>query len=366
MDKKTRRRRVGALRAYLADKGLDAALLTSYENRRYFSGFTGGNGYLAVTAGSVALVTDRRYITQARQQTEGDAEIVEHAADRLDVVADTLRKLRPPGNARLCGVAMESGITAGEYFALQKRLPGVKLALEEDWFLELRMVKDPEEIECIRAAVRCAEAGFELLLPKLCIGMTEKDLADELHYLVARQGAEAMSFGTIAASGPRGAMAHGAPTDRKIQNGEMVVVDFGVMKEGYCSDITRTLLFGDVPPRQMEIFRLVRKSQEAAIAAIRPGVSAAEVEEAHRRVFRAEGLEDYALKGLGHGIGLQIHEYPRVVIDSQVRLEQNMVFTVEPGLYFPGEFGVRTEDDVLVTAEGAEPLSRLPWEIHAG
>ena len=196
--------------------------------------------------------------------------------------------------------------------------------------------------------------------------MTEKDVADELHYLVSKEGAEAMSFGTIVGSGPRGALAHAFPTEKKIENGDMVVVDFGVMKDGYCSDMTRTLLFGDVSPEHMRIFNLVRESQQCAFEKIGPGVSSKVVEDAHRVPFFRENLDSYALRGLGHGIGLQIHECPRVQIGRETILRPGMIFTVEPGLYFPGDCGVRIEDDVLVTQSGMENLSHTPYEIHIG
>lgn len=173
-----------------------------------------------------------------------------------------------------------------------------------------------------------------------------------------------MSFGTIVASGARGAMAHGFPTNKVIENGDMVVVDFGVMYDGYCSDMTRTLLFGDISQENRRIFNLVLESGKRAVEAVRPGVHSSEVEAAHRDVFIREGLDDYALRGLGHGIGLQIHECPRVQIGKDTVLRPNMIFTIEPGLYFPGVCGVRTEDDVLVTESGVENLSHTPHEIH--
>lgn len=360
MDKKAIvEKRLASLRTYLDNNGLDGAMLNSYENYRYFSLFTGSNGYLVVTKDKVALVTDKRYTTQALLETV-DCEVIEHAANRLELVADTIRKM---GIKR---IVMEEGMGVGEYFALKEKLADTEVVFESEYFMEIRMVKDKEEIGHIRDAIRCAEGGFEKLIPKLKIGMTEKDLADELHYLVSKEGAEAMSFGTIVASGPRGAMAHGVPTDKVIENGDMVVVDFGVMKDGYCSDMTRTLLFGDISKEDQYIFDLVRESQIAAIDAIRPGALAREVEQAHRDVFLKAGLEDYALKGLGHGIGLEIHECPRIVIGNETRLVPGMVFTVEPGLYFPDRCGVRTEDDVLVTESGCENLSHTPHEIHIG
>ncbi len=360
MDRReTYQKRLAGVRRLLKERGLDGAMFTSYENRRYYCGFTGSNGYLIVTEDGVSLITDKRYTTQAQQQTV-DVEIFEHAANRLQLVADTVKHM---GITRM---VMESCMTVEDYFPLKERLGNVDICFEQEYFLEQRMIKDAEEIACTKAAIAAAEAGFEKLVSRLQIGMTEKDLADELHYLVSREGAEAMSFGTIVGSGARGALAHAFPTEKKIENGDMVVVDFGVMKDGYCSDMTRTLLFGDVSPEHMRIFRLVQESQDKAVEAVRPGVLAKDVEDAHRAVFLREGLDDYALRGLGHGIGLQIHECPRIVIGNETVLRPGMIFTVEPGLYFPDDCGVRTEDDVLVTEEGVENLSHTPHEIHIG
>ena len=352
-------KRLAGVYSYMDAHQLDGAMFTSYENRRYYCGFTGSNGCLIITRDKVCLVTDKRYTTQAQQQTIG-VEVIEHAANRLSLVADTIKK---------CGIkkmVMESCMTVDEYFPLKEKMGDIDVVFEQEYFLEQRMVKDTEEIACTKAAIAAAEAGFDKLLPRLKTGMTEKDLADELHYLVSKEGAEAMSFGTIVGSGARGALAHAFPTSKKIEDGDMVVVDFGVLKDGYCSDMTRTLLFGNVSEEHMRIFNLVQESQDKAIAAIRPGVLAKDVEDAHRAVFLRENLDDYALRGLGHGIGLQIHDCPRIVIGNETVLKPGMIFTVEPGLYFPNDCGVRTEDDVLVTENGVENLSHTPHEIHIG
>lgn len=352
-------KRLNGVRKYMEEHHLDGAMFNSYENRRYYSGFTGSNGYLIVSQDKVSLVTDKRYTTQAQQQTVG-CEIFEHAQNRLSLIAETIQ------NMKITSMVMEGCMTVDEYFPLKEKIPDVSVVFEEEYFLEQRMIKDVGEIAYTKEAIACAESGFEELLPKLKIGMTEKDIADELHYLVSRKGAEGMSFDTIVGSGPRGALAHAYPTNRVIQNGDMVVVDFGVLKNGYCSDMTRTLLFGDVSKKHMHIFNVVRESLDSAVAAVRPEVLAKEVEDAHRVAFLRDGLNDYALKGLGHGIGLQIHECPRIVIGNETVLKPGMIFTIEPGLYFPGDCGVRTEDDVLVTDNGVENLSHTPHEIHVG
>lgn len=354
-----RKRREGLLR-FLDERGLDGVLLISYENRRWFAGFTGSLGYLLVTRGGASMVVDMRYTTQARQQAEG-VEIIEYRADRLGAVAKMILG---------CGVkrlALEACMTLDEYFVLKDRLGGVELSCEQEYFTELRMVKDAEEIQAIRSAIECAETAFGQTVRMMRIGMTEKDIADEFSYRACKAGADKLAFDTIVGSGPRGALAHAFPTGRVIENGDMVVCDLGVFMDGYCSDMTRTVLFGDVSPEHMRIFRLVQESQDAAFAAVRPGVRAIDVENAHRVPFLRENLDNYALRGLGHGIGVEIHECPRVQIGNErTVLSPGMVFTLEPGLYFPGDCGVRTEDDVLVTENGAENLSHTPHEIHVG
>jgi Xaa-Pro aminopeptidase/Xaa-Pro dipeptidase len=350
-------RRLSILRETLRGKNLSGAFFTGYENRRYYSGFTGSAGYLIVTLDDAILITDKRYTEQARQQTQG-IRVYEHGAGRQKRAAEEIRRMG------LQSIAFEDTTEVGEYFAIMGEIPEVQAKLEGECFLEQRMVKDDEEIALIREAIGCSDRAFAGLIPRLKAGMSEKDLADELHYLANREGAEALSFGTIVAAGTHGAMAHWAPSAYKIQSGEMVIVDFGVMKNGYVSDMTRTLFFGEVPEEQYAVFNLVRRSMEAAFAAIAPGTEAKTVEEAHRQIFRDAGMEEHALKGLGHGVGLQIHESPRVVIGSETVLREGMVFTVEPGLYIPGSCGVRVEDVVLVTSEGYENLTGTPYEIR--
>jgi Xaa-Pro aminopeptidase/Xaa-Pro dipeptidase len=354
-------KRLAALRKMLGEKGLDGALFTSYENRRYYSGFSGSAGYLIVGPERAILITDKRYTEQAEKQTAQNPAgitVYEHGQGRQKRAASEVCALG------LSHIAFEDSTPLSEYLAITKEMPEVQVQAEGECFLEQRMIKDAGEIELIRQAEACGDRAFAKLIPRLKAGMSEKDLADELHYLASKEGAQTPSFGTIVAAGAHGAMAHWSPSDYKIKNGELVVVDFGVIIGGYCSDMTRTLIFGDPGKDEMRTFNLVRESMEAAFRAIRPGVLAKEVEEAHREVFRRAGVEEYALKGLGHGVGLEIHECPRVVIGNETVLQPDMVFTVEPGLYFPDKHGVRHEDLVLVTADGYENLTGTPLEIR--
>jgi Xaa-Pro aminopeptidase/Xaa-Pro dipeptidase len=362
MEKARTANRIEALKGLLKEKGLDAALISLYENRRYYSLFTGSNGYWIISPGlgEPVLITDRRYTQQAKEQTR-DVRVLEHGADRFEPIA---REIAARG---IQSMLIEGQMPVSEYLELQRRLPHIRLEPAGEALTDLRMIKDGSEIERIKTAVRLSERALREVADRCRMGMTEKDLADELNYRVSRLGAEAMSFGTIVAAGERGALAHGTPTSRPILAGDMVVVDFGAMWDGYCADLTRTLLFGDVPEEQLGIFDLVEHAFAAAFEAVKPGVIAGDVEEAHRRVFRDAGMEDYALKGLGHGIGLEIHEHPRVVIAAKQVMKPGMVFTIEPGLYLPGRCGVRTEDDVLVTQDGAVNLvdsATLPHRIQ--
>ena len=320
--------RLTALEQIIQAHGADAILISLYENRRYYSGFTGSNGYLLITPARRILITDRRYTEQATAQTQ-DVEVLEHGADRFADIAQKVQELE------ITALMVESAMPAAEYFALERLLPSVRITLAGTVLVEARMVKDDVEIRNIQTAVRLSQEAL-LEVAALCkAGMTEKDLGDELNYRVARKGAQTMSFGTIVAAGERGAMAHGEPTTRSIRPGEMVVVDFGAQWNGYCADLTRTLRFGEISDEQSRVFDLVDRAFDAALAAVRPGISAGDVEEAHRQVFREAGLEPYALKGLGHGIGLEIHEHPRVVIGSTQTLMPGMVFTIEPGCTCP-------------------------------
>ena len=257
-------------------------------------------------------------------------------------------------------------ISYSDYDIYQNKLDEVELVAIDGRLDSIREIKTDDEIEKLRVAESIGDAAFKYILGFLKEGITEKEVALELEYYMKKNGAEGLSFDTIAASGRNSSMPHAIPSDKKLEAGDFLTMDFGCIYDGYCSDMTRTLLFGNVSEEHMRIFNLVQESQDKAIAAIRPGVMAKDVEDAHRAVFLRENLDDYALRGLGHGIGLQIHECPRIVIGNETVLKPGMIFTVEPGLYFPNDCGVRTEDDVLVTENGVENLSHTPHEIHIG
>jgi Xaa-Pro aminopeptidase len=342
------------LRQRLAEAHLDAAFISSFENWRYFSGFTGSHAYLLVSAREQILVTDPRYTEQADGQSPG-WQIITHGLDPLPALRQAIEASR----AGRVGYETHK-ITDFEIRRMRETFPEIEWMPMEDIGKQLRAVKSPAEQAAIREAVGIADRALEALLPLLHSGMTEREISVELEYRLARGGSEGPAFGTIVAAGARGAMPHAEPSSRTIAAGDMVVVDFGAIYTGYHSDITRTLWVGEPEARMVEIFHIVEEAQQAALAAIRPGVTAGAVDEAHREVFRRYGVEQYALRGLGHGVGLEIHELPRVVIGGDALIEPGMVFTVEPGLYLPGVGGVRTEDIICVTDDGCDVWTQSP------
>lgn len=345
---------IAALRENLAKNGLDAALISSGENWRYFSGFSGSHAYLIVTAGEQILVTDPRYTEQANGQAPG-WQVLTHGLDALPALRQALQSCK----AQRVGYETHK-LSDYEIRRLRAELPDIDWQPMEDVGKALRAVKSPAEQDAIRTAVDIADRALQDLLPQLRPGMSERAVAIELEYRLARLGSEGPSFGTIVAAGERGALPHATPSERTLNPGDMVVIDFGAIYQGYHSDITRTLWVGEPSARMREIFAIVAEAQQAAFDVIRPGITGGEVDYAHRAVFYRYGVEQFALRGLGHGVGLEIHELPRVVMDSDERIEAGMVFTVEPGLYLPGLGGVRTEDIVRVTPDGCEVLTRCP------
>jgi len=350
--------RIENLRAWLSDQNLDAAYISSYENRRYFSGFTGSNGYLIITPSELLLITDQRYTLQAKQQAVG-YKVVTHLLDPIPTIKDTINSL----SIRTLGYETRK-LTDFDVRGYRSALPHINWVPMEDIGKQLRAVKDVGEQENLRRAIAIADRAVARLVNIIKPGMTEKEVAIELEYILAKEGSEGPAFGTIVASGLRGSLPHGGPTDKRIDTGDMVVVDCGAIYQGYHSDITRTIWVGEPSSRMVEIYKIVLDAQDQALSAIRPGITGGDIDRAHRLVFEQAGVEKYSLRGLGHGVGLEIHEQPRVVIDSQEVIQPGMIFTVEPGLYLPDLGGVRIEDIVLVTESGCEILTACPKNLR--
>ncbi len=240
---------------------------------------------------------------------------------------------------------------------------GCALTGADDIVMSLRLRKDQGEIRLLKEAVQIVDDALASTIPLLRLGMSELEVAAELEYQMRRLGSAGVPFGTIVGSGPRGALPHGGPTDRKIQQGELVVLDYGARRSGYAADTTRTIAFGEPEVDARRVYEVVKKAQAAAAAAVGPGMAVADIDRIARDMIAEAGFGEYFTHRTGHGLGLDVHEYPSIVQGSDVILLPGMVFTIEPGVYLPERFGVRIEDDILVTESGAEILTQFTREL---
>lgn len=344
--------RIEKVREYIEKNSLDCVVVSSYENYRYFSGFNGSNCRLVISPFECFLITDGRYETQAEVQTRGFEILIQERAGS-ELLTEVLKK---HGFSR---VGYESkALSDYEATTLKRDAPRIDWTPLAGFAEDIRIVKDKEEIENIRRAAEIADKAFNELLPVLRPGITERKVAAELEYRLSMSGSEKPAFETIVASGERGALPHGLPSDKKLCENEMVTLDFGACYNGYMSDITRTVWLGSPPEKLIDVWNAVYEAQRESKAAVRAGLSCRELDAVHRAVFEKHGLSGYIRHSLGHGVGLAIHEEPRISRNSDVTLRENMVITIEPGLYLPGLGGVRTEDMVLVTENGYRQLTQ--------
>ncbi|MBO8169002.1 MAG: aminopeptidase P family protein [Thermoanaerobacteraceae bacterium] len=348
--------RIEQVQRKLQDTGLDGILVTTPENRRYLSGFTGTSGFVLITREEGYLITDFRYVEQAREQAPY-LEIVQHGQDFYGDLAKLLQELEVRTLA-----FEEEHVTYRQYRKLRDKLD-VALEPVREWIEQLRLVKSEAEIARLKKAVKIADEGFSHIVGYIAVGKTELDISLELEFYMRKQGASGAAFDIIIASGPRGALPHGVASDKTIQKGELVVMDFGAVYAGYHSDITRTVNIGRLGEKQREIYDIVLEAQQAAIEAVKPGVTGAEVDQVARDIIKDKGYGDNFGHGLGHGVGLAIHEGPRLAPGADTVLKPGMVVTVEPGIYIPGWGGVRIEDIVLVTGDGCEVLTASTKEL---
>jgi Xaa-Pro aminopeptidase len=355
--------RLRRLQAALPENKLDLLLVTHLPNVRYLCGFTGSAGALLVSERGASFFTDGRYIAQAREEVSGARIVIARKAPFL-AAAESLAGLRRVGvgkqvlgfEGETMPVAMRDRMAAllASKCKLRSAPPLVEIA---------RMVKDAEEIGCIRRAVEMGARLFPILRKKIRPGASEVAVAGALEYAARRAGAEGMSFSTIIASGKRSAVVHGRASGAAIPRRGFVVCDFGVILAGYCSDRTRTVHIGRPSGAARKMYEAVLEAQQAAIARIRPGVTAGEVDGAARAGLRQWKLARYFTHSTGHGLGLEIHEAPRLAAAQTQRLEPGMVITIEPGVYIPGKWGARIEDVVVVTPHGCEVLAPRDKEL---
>jgi Xaa-Pro aminopeptidase len=335
--------------------GVHGLLVTHPPDVRYLSGFTGSSAALVLAGARSVLFTDGRYTVQADAEAVGTKVVI---ASKPAVVAAC--EWMEAARVRRFGFDAAHTTVAG----LESMRNAVRAKMRRGMFVpvaslvaKLREVKEAEEIARIRAAAKVGCELFDGLLSYLEPGQTEVEVAATLEYAARLAGAEGMSFDTIVASGERSALPHGRATAAKLPKRGFVTLDFGVILDGYCSDMTRTVHMGKAMPGERDVYDSVLEAQEAAVAAVAPGVTAGEVDEAARSVLRRVELDKYFSHSTGHGVGLEIHEAPRLAAKQKQVLEQGMVITIEPGVYLPGRFGLRIEDMVLVTAKGGEVLT---------
>lgn len=359
MDHKGRQTR---LQSVLRRNRLDALLVTHLPNLRYLTGFTGSAGVLLVSEKKLVMFTDGRYKEQARMEVEG-AHVMVGRKPALTAAGEWLKRHGKKLGLKMLGIEAQH-MTVAQRGQLQKVLRShLRLREAPPVVEELRMVKDEEEINCIRAAVRLGAGLLDVALKMIRPGRKEIEVAAEMEYEARKAGAEGMSFETIIASGSRSALPHGRASTAAIPATGFVVCDFGIILAGYCSDMTRTVHVGEPTGDVQKMYDAVREAQQAAIDCVRPGVSVGEVDQAARKALTARGLSKYFTHSTGHGVGLEIHEAPRVARGQHELLRGGMVITIEPGVYVPGVGGVRIEDMVVVNESGCEVLTPTSKEL---
>ncbi len=343
------------VRQRLATEGLDVFLASSRESRQYLTGFTGSSGWVWIDQERKILITDFRYMEQATHQCSG-WQIVKH-----DGILDLIESFC--AESKINTIAVEGDhLTVNLITQWQEKLP-VELIPTKSWVSDLRIIKSEQEIAKIRQAAIIADQAFELILPKVRVGITEIEIAMELEFTMRRLGAEAVSFNPIIASGPQGALPHAQPGKRQLQQGDFVVMDFGCKYLGYCSDMTRTVVLGQPTSEQLKVYTTVLDAQSGGLAALRVGKTGQEIDKVSRDIIAAQGYGDYFGHGLGHGVGLEVHEKPNLSKLGTIPLESGMVVTVEPGIYLPGWGGVRIEDLVVIRTDSIEILSTATKEL---
>lgn len=344
------------LRKVLRENQIEAILVTDVTNVTYLTGFTGDDSILLVEQAGERLLTDFRFTQQLEEECpELALEVRQTGVLMNDFLGQVL------GQLNLQSLALEADtISLSQFEQIRKALPALKLASTSGVIEELRTIKDPEEIAAIRGAIRVAEQAFTTVRGMLHPHMTEKEVADELEYRIRQQGGVCSSFPAIVGVGERGALPHGRPGSKCIGESEFVLIDWGARAGWYISDLTRVLITGTPNPLLEERYNVVLEANLRGIAAIRAGAVQQEVDAAARDYIAECGYGDQFGHSLGHGIGLDVHELPRLARKQDKKLEANMVVTVEPGIYLPGWGGIRIEDDVLVTESGHEVLTSLP------
>ena len=338
----------------------EAALVAAPHNRRYLTGFPSSDGFVLVTAEEAYFLTDSRYIEAAERAVRGMTCLCYRRA--TDTIAALLAK---HGIRRLLIEAAHTSLADAARF--RAAFPAVDVVDDDTLDARLnalRLVKTPEQLDKIRQAQALTEQGFEYILPRIAAGRTERDIALDLEFFIRRAGAEAVAFDFIVVSGANTSLPHGVPSDKAVEAGDFVTMDFGARVDGWHSDMTRTVAVGRVSDEQRRVYDTVLAAQRASLSVLRAGLSCVEGDAAARRVIEQAGCGDCFGHGTGHGVGVEIHELPRLSPSAgDAVLAAGQVVTVEPGIYLPGRFGVRIEDMVCITENGCDDLTHAPKEL---
>lgn len=350
-------KRLKKLRAFLLKKDIDAALITKRESYIYLSGFTGTSAFLIITQNDALLVTDFRYAEQAAKQATS-FEIDEYQGSLLVALNELLKK------KRIKKLGFEEGyLTYGKYLEYKEKLNVESFLPLGGIVEELRLIKDSSEIETIKKAVEIADNAFEDILQYIKPGVTEIEIAAQIEYCMKKQGASGPSFETITASGMRSSMPHGTASQKKIEVGDAVTMDFGALYNDYCSDMTRTVFVGKPDEELVRIYRIVQEAQLKGIEGAKKGLTGKEIDFISRDIIKSNGFEKNFGHGLGHGVGLEIHEEPRLSQSGAVKMKNGMVVTVEPGIYVSGLGGVRIEDMIGINDDKPVVMTKSTKEL---
>ena len=347
--------RLRSVRDWMSHEKVDAVLLQKPANRKYAAGFTGSAGTVVITPDKQYLITDFRYKTQACEQSPGFTylEIGKHDSAAKHIANLGLKRV---------GIE-EEYISYATATAYKDEIPSVDLVPMNELLTEIRSVKEMEEVQNIRRAAAVADEGWNMIQRRIRPGVSERELALDLEFFMRKHGADGVSFQIIIASGVRSALPHGIASDKLVEAGDLVICDFGALVDGYCSDMTRTLVVGKASDEQKKIYETVLTAQLKALDAVRPGITGVELDAIARKIITSAGYGESFGHGLGHGVGIEIHELPHVNHLGTTPLQPGNILTIEPGIYLPELGGVRIEDLVLVTREGCQVLSASDKEL---
>ena len=347
--------RIRKLRRKLQKHQIEALWVTHLPDVRYLSGYSGSSAVLVVTQRKAALFTDGRYTLQAKEEVKGASVVIAEKSSMKEAAAWVSEEAESAGfDPAHTSVA---DLEAWREAIPRKNRRKFFEPVHEPLVMNMRLIKDGDELLLMSHAAAMACKLFDKIVPEIRAGRTEFEVAADLEFFARKMGVDGMSFDTIVASGVRSSMPHGKASEAKLPRKGFVTLDFGVILKGYCSDMTRTVHLGRASREEQEVYDAVLTAQQAAVAAVKPGVTCAAVDEAARSVLRKAGLAQYFTHSTGHGVGMEVHEPPRLGAGQEQKLKPGMVITVEPGVYMPGKFGVRIEDMVIVTATGGEVLT---------